>query len=417
MKKLKLLATVLLSLILLAGLFACGGGDGGSKPGDEMTQNIKRAAELAENVKDKFWVSLGEGDNYFREYYPTLGGEVSKAYLWSHFAALGMQYHLCKLFPENQAYRDSYREMLDALKYYKDRFSNDTLVKYHSGRGIYPNFGTGDVFFDDNIWVARNFLFAYDVFGEDFYLEEAKRVVNYIYTGWNEEIGGLVWNERGLTDQGTAQELERGLSANACSIIVNAWLYQITGEESYLTWAEKFYQFCKRVQDPETYIYYNGIHTVIQDGKRLDGSVNTALYSYNPGSMIIADLFMYEITEEEEYLTDAFRAAGAAYDAFIMLDLGKNVKYYNDFVWFTAILMESYYALYSYGPDKVQPYIDVFQESIDYAYENYKNEHGLLPHNYAAGFAQNNSNDRSLLTQSGTAEIYVLLALCEKAAA
>mgnify|MGYP003758659645 CR=1 FL=1 len=404
---------MLLSLILLIGLYGCGDV---SNPVDELTRNQKRAAELAENVRDKFWITLGEGDNYFREYYPTLGGEVSKAYLWSHFAALGMQYHLCKLFPENQGYKDAYREMLDALKYYKSKSSTETLVKYHSGRGIYPNFGTGEVFFDDNIWVARNMLFAYDVFGEDFYLQEARRVANYIYTGWNEEIDGLVWNERGLTDQGTAQELERGLSANACAIIVNSWLYQLTGEESYLTWANKFYQFCKRVQDPETYMYYNGIHTIIQDGQRLEGSVNKALYAYNPGSMIIADLFMYEITEGEEYLTDAFRAAEAAYDAFLMLDLGTNVQYYNDFVWFTAILMESYYALYPYDAETVKPYIEVFQKSIDYAYENYKNEHGLLPHNYATGFATNNSNDRSLLTQSGTAEIYVLLALCEKTA-
>lgn len=404
--------TFLLAVILFLGLTACNNDGQGE---DKVSQNAQRAVELVQNVKDKFWVELGEGDNYFREYYPALGNEVSKAYLWSHFGALGMQYHLCKLYPDNQNYKSDYKDMLDALKYYKSRNSTDTVVKYHSGRGLYPNTGSGEVFFDDNIWVARNMLFAYDVFGEDFYLQETKRIVNYIYTGWNDEIGGLVWNERGLTDQGTEQELERGLSANACSIIVNAWLYQLTGEQSYLTWANKFYEFCKRVQDPETYMYYNGIHTIIQDGKRLNGSVNKAYYSYNPGSMIIADLYLYEITNEQEYLTDAFRAAKAAYDIFLMLDLGKNVQYYNDYVWFTAILMESYYALYQYDSETIKPYIDVFQKSIDYAYENYKNENGLLPYNYATGFSSSNSaNDRSLLTQAGTAEIYVLLGLCEK---
>jgi hypothetical protein len=402
------ISVLIIVLIILLTLFACKG-----NTQDKQSQNEKRAAELALNVKDKFWVTLGEGDNYFREYYPALGNEVGKAYLWSHFAALGMQYQLCKLYPDNQEYKKDYKDMLDALRYYKSRTSTENLVKYHSGRGLYPNMGSGDVFFDDNIWVARNMLFAYEIFGEEFYLNEARRVVNYIYTGWNDEIGGLVWNERGLTNQATEQELERGLSANACSIIVNAWLYQLTKEEGYLNWANKFYQFCKRVQDPETYIYYNGIHTVIQDGKRLDGSVNKALYSYNPGSMIIADLFMYEITEDENYLTDAFRAAKAAHDVFIMPDLGKDIEYYNDFVWFTAILMESYYALQSYDSETVKPYIQVFQKSIDYAYENYKNENGFLPFNYVAGYA-NVSNDRSLLTQSGTAEIYVLLALSEK---
>ena len=33
-------------------------------------------------------------------------------------------------------------------------------------------------------------------------------------------LGGLVWCEQGLTDQATEQELERGLSANACCILV-----------------------------------------------------------------------------------------------------------------------------------------------------------------------------------------------------
>ena len=90
-----------------------------------------------------------------------------------------------------------------------------------------------------------------------------------------------MWCEQGLTDQATEQELERGLSANACCILVNAWLYQLTGEKSYLEWADRFYQFCKQMQDPVTKIYYNGVHTLLQNSHRQAGDVNKDLYSYN----------------------------------------------------------------------------------------------------------------------------------------
>lgn len=411
MRKVKIFSVVL-SILLTFSLFI---GCGGEKTKETKTVNEIRALELTKNVRDKFWVEF-EGDNYFTEYSPAKNGEVSKAFLWSYFGALGMQYQLCKLYPQDETIKNNYKDMLDALKYYKSGTSTDTVVKYHSGRGVYPNRGAGDVFFDDNIWVARNLLFAHEIFGDKSYLDEAIRVVNFIYTGWNNEIGGLVWNERGLTDNATEQELERGLSANACCIIVNAKIYELTKEESYLTWANKFYEFCKKTQDSETFIYYNGIHTLIENGVRKNGAVNKALYSYNPGSMILADLDLYELTKDEAYLLDAKRSATAAYNSFKMLDLGVNITYYRDYVWFTAIMMESFTALKAYDAELVSPYIEVFSKSLDYAYKHYKNVNGFLSHDYAAGYITvgSDANDRSLLTQSGTAEIYVLLAICEK---
>lgn len=364
---------------------------------------LEIAKELLDAVEEQFFV-LEENRLWdFAPVLPTDRGNI----LWSHFATTGMLYHA---YQAGLPIRDLYRKVLDCFTYYRSKpLLDGTGIKYHSERGEEPNSGHFTCFFDDNIWVARNMLFAYEMFGETWYLEEAKRIVNYIYTGWNEELGGLVWNEIGLTEHGTEQELERGLSANACCIIVNARLYQLTGESSYLEWANRFYDFCKMTQDPVTKMYYNGIHTLLADGKRVAGAVNKDLYSYNPGSMILADLLLYEITKVEAYLEDAKLSAKAAHEVFLRKDEVSGVRYYEDFTWFLAILAEAYEKLKPYDTEAVEEYFQVFEESMNYALSNRRA--GLLPHDFVTGWrADGDDYDRMILTHSGTVEIAFLLA-------
>lgn len=377
--------------------------------GNEVSMRLAEAEQLCSAVMEAF-LAKKEGA-VFREYAPVKQEDRENCFLWSYFAAGGMLYRLVKTGADE--WRPAYEKIVEGFGYY--RADKNTMppeqMKYHSERGVRNGAGYGPCFFDDNIWVARNYLFAYEIFGRESYLEEAKRIVNYIYTGWNKELGGLVWNENGLTDAGTEQELERGLSANACCIIVNALLYQITGKESYLEWALRFYDFCKTTQDSDSKIYYNGVHTVIQDGVRRAGEVNRDLYGYNSGSMILADLLLYEITGQEAYRTDAFETAEAAHRAFLRQDEASGQVYYKDFIWFTAILAEGYAALGALEPDKVKPYFQVLDSSVTYAWEHFRKENGLLPHDYVTGWRQEDDYDRLLLTHSGTAEIACLTAM------
>ena len=358
--------------------------------------------------------------NAMLEYAPAQKGDRSDSYLWAYFAATGMLYRACRAGAEMKG---EYRAVLDGFLYYRSQPLEGGLVKYHSERGSAPDGGHGPCFFDDNIWVARNYLFAYETFGDAFFLAEARRVADYVYTGWNEDLGGLVWNENGLTDGGTEQELERGLSANACGSIVSALLHKLTGEERYLVWARRFYNFCKTVQDPETKIYYNGVHTVLRGGKRSAGEVNKDLYSYNTGSMILADLLLYEITREQAYRADAFACAAAAHAAFLRPAQGDAPAHYVDFNWFMAVLAEGWEALAEYDAEGVQPYFAVLQNSMDFASQRFTVQSGLLPHDYTDGWRKyaaqealggdwrkNNDYDRMLLTHSGTGEIAWILA-------
>lgn len=365
------------------------------------------ADALCGAVMERFMV---DESGIFREYAPEKTGDRESCFLWSYFACCGMLYRIVKAGGEK--WIPVYRKVIDGLACYRTdaaRMSQGS-IKYHSERGAMPGMGHAPCFFDDNIWVARNLLFAHEILREEAYLEEAKRIVNYTYTGWNDELGGLVWNENGLTDGATAQELERGLSANACCIIVNAMLYRLTGEEEYLTWALRFYRFCKQMQDTETGIYYNGVHTVLEGHIRRSGGINKDLYGYNAGSMILADLLLYDITGGENYRKDAVWAAQAAHRAFLRYD-EKGRAYYKDFVWFTAVLAEGYDALARYDADSVEAGRKTLRDSLMYAWEHYKSEIGLLPHDYVTGWRKDDDYDRMLLTQSGTAEIACLLGI------
>ena len=347
------------------------------------------------------------GNALLKEFAPLQQGDRKSCYLWSYFATTGMLYHAHKAGVPILSY---YHTLIDGFAFYRSQPFTGGLVKYHSERGDAPGEGHGPCFFDDNIWVARNFLFAYEVFGCSEHLDEARRIVAYTYTGWNEEIGGLVWNENGLTEHGTIQELERGLSANACCILVNTILYRLTGEESYLAWARRFYDFCKTVQDPDTKIYYNGIHTMLQNGRRVPGEVNRDLYSYNPGSMVLADLELYAATGERSFYEDAIATANAAHHAFLRQCSATGLSYYHDFIWFLAILAEAYHALAAYDPDMVKPWIAVFEGMLQHALTSGMMRNGLLPHDYMTGWRTKSDNyDRMLLTHSGTAEIALLL--------
>jgi len=346
------------------------------------------ADEMLKTIFKQYAQEGGSGSSAYinlKEHY----GNPQSGYLWSNFSGVGMQYYVCKLYPDDQDQKEVFRKMIENFKYYRQ---NDPLansapnsVKYHSGRGASLYSGSGDCYFDDNIWVARNYLRAYELLGDERYLKEAIRVNNWVLSGWNDELGGIVWSERGLSDSADEQHLERGLSANACGIIVNATLSTLaeSGEdrEFYMSWAEKFYTFCKKMQNtPTTYDYWNGIHTVIVDGVRKDGDINRVHYAYNSGMMILADLLMYDITGDQNYYSDAKSSSAAAKRTFYQTDTKYGGHYYEGDPWFAAILCEAYYELYKHDGDLGAGYLDSFGISVTKAYGNRDNRTGLCPY-------------------------------------
>ncbi len=369
-------------------------------------------AEAARALVDSVIAAFDRGDGRLLEWYPVHEGDRESCYLWSYFATTGMLYQAIRAGEDR---RQFFRELIDGFAHYRSATSGGGIAKYHSERGPHSGAGLGPVFFDDNIWVARNLLWAYEVFGDAEYLVEAERVAAFVYSAWDEELGGVSWNEAGLGPNGTEQELERGLSANACCILVSATLHRLTGRDDYLAWAHRFREFCLTTLDPVTGIYFNGVHTRLVGGRRIRGEVNRDLYSYNAGSMILADLALFDLTGDRSLADDAVRAATAAHDAFLRMDDAHGTRSYQDFVWFLAILAEGYLELLERG--LVDPGVfDVFRESIEGA-SPHLSPAGLLPHDHAAGWrvGDDADYDRMLLTHAGTAEIAELLVRASRA--
>ncbi|MBQ7365474.1 MAG: hypothetical protein IJW46_07730 [Clostridia bacterium] len=446
--RLLLALTGVLLLITLTALVACGDGDtttAGTTSTDAPdttttlpattapvteagpTKEEIRAMEMVETIFKHYAVEGESGDKAyinFTEYHNT----NQSGYLWTNFSAVGMQYYVCKLYPEDAEQKEIFRKMINNFRYFRQYSPGANAapdsVKYHSGRGSRYYTGTGTCFFDDNIWVARNYLRAYEILGDKWYLEEAIRVNNWVLSGWNHELGGIVWSEAGLRDDADAQNLERGLSANACAIIVNAQLASLAKNDEdrafHLNWAEKFYTFCKQMQNtPISHDYWNGIHTVIVNGVRQNGEVNKVHFSYNSGSMILANLALYEITADETkkaaYLEDAIETAKSAKKTFYKVDAQLGKRYYTGDPWFAAILNEAYFELFSYDKELAESLIAGFNNNVGYAYGNRDTATGLFPYQATKKntFAQNES---WCIHQIGVAQQAVLVALYEKTA-
>lgn len=440
-KNVRKITLAVISLLLVSSfLLSCAGGtdtvsttqstsatlDPGSKPENNKgadTSMTDTAEEMVKTIFKQYQSLTGSGVNgvlNLKEYYKN----SQSGFLWSNFCGVGMQYYVCKLHPEDEEQKVIFRQMINNFKYFRqvNPSSNSApdSVKYHSGRGAKESRGSGDCFFDDNIWVARNYLRAYELLGDKWFLEEARRVNNWVISGWNDELGGIVWSELGLKDNANEQHLERGLSANACGIIVNAQLARLAETEEHKNfhteWAHKFYDFCKKMQNlPDSYDYWNGIHTVIVNGERRDGSINKVHFSYNSGSMILANLELYELETDEakkaEYLKDAKGTAGAAKATFFAIDDKNGGGWYcKGDPWFAAILAESYLELYKYEPNIAGKYLDLFIKNVNSAYKNRDAKSGLFPYQATEKntFAR---NETYVIHQVGVAQQAVICAL------
>ncbi|MGN1410734.1 MAG: glycoside hydrolase family 76 protein, partial [Eubacteriales bacterium] len=151
----------------------------------------------------------------------------------------------------------------------------------------------GDRYYDDNEWIVIEYIRAYRLLGDEKYLESAKTLAEYVYSGWVNSSGGIRW-------------IEGGDSCNTCSngpaSVLSCMLYEDTGDEYYLDWATKIYDWTWTKLCDTNGTYFDNI-------KINGGSVDRAKYSYNTGTMIVSGVMLYRITGDESYLNQARKSA------------------------------------------------------------------------------------------------------------
>ncbi|WP_201747946.1 glycoside hydrolase family 76 protein [Chitinophaga vietnamensis] len=236
-----------------------------------------------------------------------------------------------------------------------------------------------DRYYDDNQWIGIAYMDAYARTGQPLYLHKGREIYHFMMTGYDTIAGGgLYWKERDKTTK------------NACSngpgILLALQLYEATHKRSYLDTARLLYDWVnKRLRAPAG-IFWDAIKPEEQ------GRIDSAAYTYNAGTMLEANVKLYHLTHQAQYLREAQHIAEGSYQRFF-----RRGRFQSGY-WFNAVLLRGYIALYKTDGNK--KYIAAMQEYADKVWEQDRDQHTNLLGKHPA---------KELLGQAGMMEIYARL--------
>jgi len=382
-------------------------------PSDGLTtvqRNNKRGLELTNNIRSRFF---DKENATVYEYYPYKDDSSEVASVWHYNAMFSLVTRMLTLNPDNKDLKSKLVTLTEDFEYYKERRSDYRV--YAVERGFISGSaatGPNTNVYDDNEWITREFLNAYEVTKDEEYLNKAKDVCKYVLSGWdstinsetNEEWGGIYWGPY-YTCKNTC--------SNAPLVSSLVRLYEITNDSSYLDWAKKVYKFSYDTFRMDDALYGDMIGTYQDDNKQTirHGGLDTTKYSYNSGTMISAGAYLYKVTKEEHYLNEAKETAQAAFEYFGNGTIVDGVYQFpvSTTLWFNMQLFQGFFDLYQ--QDKTQKtYLDNVQKSVDFAYNNYLYD-GSLPCNWIVGWMYGIDKDqyKNVMDETANAETFALL--------
>lgn len=173
--------------------------------------------------------------------------------------------------------------------------------RFRSG-ATYRAWPKGDVYLDDNEWLAQDFLDWSTVSGDRVSLQRAAAIFAAVVDAWDDApkhpcSGGVFWTT-------AASNHDRNTVSTANGAVIGLRLYQATHNPSYLTWAKTMLAWLDRCMLAPNGLYWDHID--------LAGKVNTVQWSYNQGSVIAADVLLYRTTGDPSVLVRAEKLADAS---------------------------------------------------------------------------------------------------------
>jgi predicted alpha-1,6-mannanase (GH76 family) len=148
--------------------------------------------------------------------------------------------------------------------------------------------GFVNMFFDDNGWWALAWVDAYDLTGESRYLDAARAIFAHNQAGWDDTCGGGLWWNTDRT--------YKNAITNELFLTLAALLHQRTGNQEYLSWALRDWEWL-------TARALVGPGGLINDGLT-GGCVNNGgpTWTYNQGVVLGGLAALYDITGDRAYL-------------------------------------------------------------------------------------------------------------------
>lgn len=172
--------------------------------------------------------------------------------------------------------------------------------------GVYRAAPGGDVYYDDNEWIAQDLLDWDAVRSSPSARRKAAQIFHAVTRAWDGESrktcpGGVQWtNAPGNNDRNTV--------STANGAVVALRLYLLTHRATYLTWARRMIRWVERcLHDPD------GLYG---DHIAGDGTVDRTEWSYNQGSMIEAYRLLYAATGDRADVARAESIADGTLGAF-----------------------------------------------------------------------------------------------------
>ena len=240
----------------------------------------------------------------------------------------------------------------------------------------------GERYYDDNQWVGITSLDAFERTKKKSCFDLGKQMYDFMMTGYDNVLGGgIYWKEGSKSSKNTC--------SNGPGVLVALQMYKATKEKKYLDTALLIFNWINQKLQAPSGLFYDNISTK-------DGRVNKGTLSYNTGTMLQSNVFLYEITKDKKYL----KAATAMADSSLTYFYGRGR--FRDDLWFNAVLLRGYQHLLKYNKDT--KYILGFKKCLDYAIKNNKNDQGLFT---------NRDGVRNLVDQGGMLEILARYAWLE----
>ncbi|MGF0117951.1 glycoside hydrolase family 76 protein [Promicromonospora sp. Marseille-Q5078] len=303
------------------------GGHGGDHGASPRTQQARAVASY-EAMQEHLYA--GDGSGLYRERYPSGAEDRPYSYEWpfsqAHVATLdltGMPGRAGRSFTDDLADRAAGQE-----RFWNADGGTTGLPAYDSyARAPYGD--GGDIFYDDNEWVALAKVQQHLATGDQAALERAEEIFELVVSGWDTDTthpapGGVFWTQAPWsTDRNTVSTMPGAQLATR--------LYMITGEDRYLDWAERMVSWTD-----EHLLAPNGLYW---DNVKLDGSIDRTQWSYNQGVPLGTYTLLYEATGQERYLEKAEAIAAASYRFYVTEGrLAGQPMFFNS-IWFKNLLL------------------------------------------------------------------------------
>ena len=214
----------------------------------------------------------------------------------------------------------------------------------------------GQRYYDDNQWIGITALDAYARKKQKSDLAKGKEMYDFMMSGYDQVLGGgIYWVEGNNSSKNTC--------SNGPGVLVALQMYQATKNKMYLDTALKIFNWTNAKLQTPTGLFYDNIRTK-------DGSLGKATFSYNTGTMLESNVYLYEITGDKKYLD----AANAMAESSLSFFYGEGK--FRDGYWFNAVLLRGYQHLLKHNKDT--RYIMGFKKALDHALKEEKNEQGLF---------------------------------------